>query len=65
MSVDDSIERIMILFEEARPVQATTLLKEVAMRFLMESVVPIIDDWDNCVGLLHREDCSDVCFIFL
>lgn len=50
----------MLPFEAARPLHGTVKLSKVAMRFFRHSAVPIIDDWGNCIGVLHREDCREV-----
>ncbi|XP_022729908.1 pentatricopeptide repeat-containing protein At5g10690 isoform X5 [Durio zibethinus] len=56
----DLIESIMMPFETVRPLPGTLELKKVVMRLYREPVVPIIDDWGSCIGLLHREDCYEI-----
>ncbi|KAE8735922.1 hypothetical protein F3Y22_tig00000324pilonHSYRG00012 [Hibiscus syriacus] len=56
----DPIERIMMPSETARPLPGTLELKRVVMRLYREPLVPIIDDWGSCIGLLHREDCCEM-----
>ncbi|KAJ0233959.1 Pentatricopeptide repeat-containing protein [Hirschfeldia incana] len=56
----EPVDSIMIPFEATRPLLGTLQLKNVVMRFYKEQVVPIIDEWGSCIGLLHREDCNNL-----
>ncbi|XP_043710313.1 pentatricopeptide repeat-containing protein At5g10690 [Telopea speciosissima] len=62
--LSDPIENIMTPFAEAHPLHFTLDLKKVVMRFFSAPVVPVIDDWGSCIGLVHREDCYEVLFHF-
>ncbi|TKY58236.1 Pentatricopeptide repeat-containing protein [Spatholobus suberectus] len=60
VSPSEPVENYMIRFEATRPLQGTIKLREVVMRFFDEAVVPIVDEWGSCTGLLHREDCNQL-----
>ncbi|KAF9614450.1 hypothetical protein IFM89_018686 [Coptis chinensis] len=63
--LDGPIKNIMMPFDEAQPLHANMYLEKVVMRFFRDAVVPVIDDWGSCVGLVHREDCKQVLpFVF-
>ncbi|XP_054793552.1 pentatricopeptide repeat-containing protein At5g10690 isoform X4 [Prosopis cineraria] len=58
VSPAEPVERFMLPFEATGPLQGTVQLKEVVMRFFTDTVIPIVDDWGSCIGLVHHEDCT-------
>ncbi|XP_020235167.1 pentatricopeptide repeat-containing protein At5g10690 isoform X1 [Cajanus cajan] len=60
VSPSEPVENYMIRFDATRPLQGTIKLRKVVMRFFDEAVVPIVDEWGSCTGLLYREDCKQL-----
>lgn len=56
--LSDPVEKYMIPFQESRPLCADLILENVAMRFLKDSVVPLVNDWGTCTGIVHSHDCT-------
>ncbi|CAM0951474.1 unnamed protein product [Alopecurus aequalis] len=56
--LSDPVEKYMVPFRESRPLCADLILKNVVMRFLEDSVVPLVNDWGTCTGIVHSHDCT-------
>ncbi|KAJ7966045.1 Pentatricopeptide repeat-containing protein [Quillaja saponaria] len=65
VSPAEPVESIMMPFQATHPLQVTEVLKNVVMRFYRDPVLPIVDDWGSCVGLLQSQRlCSVECATF-
>ncbi|KAK1323098.1 Pentatricopeptide repeat-containing protein [Acorus calamus] len=60
VSFSDPIDKYMTAFEDAEPLHASVNLRGVLMRFYRDDIVPVVDDWGNCVGIVHHEDCNEL-----
>ncbi|KAE9586487.1 hypothetical protein Lal_00044642 [Lupinus albus] len=60
VSPSEPVETFMIPFEATQPLQGTIKLEKVVTRFINDAVVPVVDEWGSCIGILHREDCNQV-----
>ncbi|BFI23866.1 protein MpPPR_61 [Marchantia polymorpha subsp. ruderalis] len=56
----DTVESIMVPYEEARPLLAETNIKTVMMRFFKEDAIPVIDEQGGCVGVVYSEDIFEI-----
>jgi hypothetical protein len=50
----------MVPFEDARPLNASLMLRDVVMCFFKAASIPVTDEWGNCIGIVRRRDCIKV-----
>ncbi len=60
VSPNEGVESIMVPYDEARPPLGDIQVRKVALRFLREQVLPIVDERGACIGVVFAEDCSEV-----
>lgn len=64
VSPNEGVESIMVPYDEARPPLGDIQVRKVALRFLREQVLPIVDERGACIGVVFAEDCSEVlCYL--
>ncbi|CAK9257671.1 unnamed protein product [Sphagnum jensenii] len=60
VSPNEGVESIMVPYDEARPPLGDIQVRKVALRFLREQVLPIVDERGACIGVVFAEDCSEM-----
>ncbi len=65
VSPNEGVESIMMPYDEARPPLGDIQVRKVALRFLREQVLPIVDERGACIGVVFAEDCSEVYVAYL
>lgn len=60
VSPNEGVESIMVPYDEARPLLGDIQVRKVALRFLREQVLPIVDERGACIGVVSAEDCSEM-----
>lgn len=58
--LNDPVEKYMLPFQESRPLCGDLILENVVMRFLEDSVVPLVNEWGTCTGIVHSHDCTEM-----
>lgn len=60
VSLQDTVESIMLPYEQARPLYGDCQMKSVMMQFFRDDFVPMVDNSTAWVGIVHAKDCVEV-----
>jgi predicted transcriptional regulator len=60
VSQNDMVDKLMIPFEEIRPLIVDDEVGKVVMRFFQSDGIPVVDERGSCVGVVYAADCKEV-----
>lgn len=59
VSQNDMVDKLMIPFEEIRPLIVDDEVSKVVMRFFQSDGIPVVDERGSCVGVVYAADCKE------